>query len=80
VVVVVVATVTLREKASENWSIRDSRGASCVAVPHFLSAPLNELAAFWAHASSGVVPLCAAFDQHFVTACAFLPIAASFLP
>src|SRR5262245_29179185 len=80
VVVVVVGTVTSREKAFAKASIRDSTGASWVGVPHCLSDPLKELAAFWTQASSGAAPLSAAFDQHFATACAFLPIELIFLP
>src|SRR4029077_20947166 len=71
VVVVVVGTVTARESASANWSIRNSIGPSWVGVPHVLRAPLNEPAAFWAHASSTAAPLCAALDQHLATDCAF---------
>jgi hypothetical protein len=42
--------------------MRDSTGASCVGVPHFLSDELNEPAAFCPHASSAAVPLLAAFE------------------
>ena len=62
VVVVVVGTVRDRFELAPNWSMRASTGPSCVGVPHFLSDPLKEFAAFCPHASSAAAPLFAAFE------------------
>ena len=46
VVVLVVGTVSERDSATPKESICVSIGASCVGVPHALSAPLKDEAAF----------------------------------
>ena len=53
-------------------SICASMGPSCVGVPHALSEPLNDDAAFWPHVGSGCTPDLAAFEKHFAKACALL--------
>src|SRR5262249_24465527 len=80
VVVVVVGTVRLRDSPTAKVSSTDSSGASWVGVPHALSAPLNDPAAFCPQASSTCFPAFTAFEKHFVSACSFLPIALSSLP
>src|SRR5262249_49350685 len=79
VVVVVVGTVSARDSATPKVSIADSIGWSCVGVPHALSEPLKDAAAFWPHASSTCSPAFAALEKHFVKACIFFPTALSFL-